>query len=421
LKIVIVNKSAKGGGAAVASNRLYSALKSIGAKVHMLVEKPVDKESEINSLSSSKYDKKKVFKRFIAERLYFLPYEKNKKVRFAFSPAVAGINISKHPLIQEADIIHLHWINHGFLSLKNLKQLFALNKPVIWTMHDMWPFTGGCHYAGECNHYIDTCGLCPFLKRAHSKDLSVKIHNKKAKIWENANIHAVSCSKWLGSLAQESSLLRRKKISSIPNPIDTDIFAPKDKMQCRKELGLPMDKKLLLFGAAKISDPRKGVRYLMEAVEILDIKYPELKKEMELVIFGKNDEKELRKFPYKVHPLSFISSTEQMVKLYNSADAFVLPSLQDNLPNTVMESLSCGVPVVSFSVGGVPEMIEHQKNGFLAHKKNSEELAKGIYHILFHPKPETLKSNARDFVLNNYSYKVIAEKYMQIYHAALQK
>ncbi|MCW3806757.1 glycosyltransferase [Plebeiibacterium marinum] len=419
MKILIINKSAHSGGAAVAANRLYTSLKDIEADVGMLVEEPVNKNVDISTICHKRIDKKKAFNRFIKERLYFLPYEKNKTVRFSFSPAVAGIDISQHPMVQEADIIHLHWINHGFLSLKNLDQLFRLKKPVVWTMHDMWPFTGGCHYANTCNHYIDTCGHCPFLRWSNSCDLSSKIHEKKYNIWNQANIHAVSCSKWLGSLAQESSLLRRKKIYSIPNPIDTNVFAPMNMDECRKEMGLPLNRKLLLFGAANISDPRKGARYLMEALHILDIRYPELSDKIELIIFGKSKDIDFNKYPYKVHSLNYIDGTEQMVKLYNCADAFVLPSLQDNLPNTVMEAQSCGIPVVSFRVGGVPEMIENKKNGFLTTMKDSDGLALGIYEALFNTDPKAVKENARNFVLSNYSNKLIANKYMNLYKSLL--
>ncbi len=420
MKVLIINKSATSGGAAVAAKRLFNALKESNSEVKMLIEDYTNNnEKGITSISHNKFAKRKSLNRFINERLYFLPYEKNSNVRYKFSPATSGIDISKHPLVEEADIIHLHWINHGFLSLKNLDQLFKLNKPIVWTMHDMWPFTGGCHYADTCNHYIENCGNCPFLRWSNNNDLSSRIHEKKMKIWHNANIHTVSCSKWLGSLAQESSLLRRKKISSIPNPIDTSIFTPKNQAECRKELGLPLNKKLILFGAADISDPRKGARYLMEALHILDISYENLVAEVELIIFGKTKNTDLSKYPYKVHAMNYINGIEQMVKLYNCADVFILPSLQDNLPNTVMEAQSCGLPVVSFSVGGVPEMIENHKNGYLTTMKDSDGLAKCIYKALYHSDIKTLKDNARNYVIENYSNHIVAEKYNQLYSSLL--
>ena len=419
MKILIVNKSSTSGGAAVAANRLFYALKESNTEVKMLVEDPIGDDQETSSLSNSFIGQKKALFRFIKERLYFLPFEKNKQIRYKFSPAVAGSDISQHPLVEEADIIHLHWINHGFLSLRNLEQLFKLNKPIVWTMHDMWPFTGGCHYADDCNHYINNCGNCPFLKRSNNKDLSYKIHQKKMEIWNKANIHPVSCSKWLGTLAQSSSLLKSKKVSSIPNPIDTDQFEPKNMQDCRNYFGLPLDKKLVLFGAADISDPRKGANYLMDALHILNKNHPQLSDNIELVIFGKTKDLDHSQYPYKVHAMNFISGTSEMVQLYNSADVFILPSLQDNLPNTVMEALACGIPVVGFNVGGVPEMIEDNKTGFLAPIKDSNALANNIHKTLFECEAQSLRKNARNYVVNHYSNSTIAQKYNNLYSSLL--
>ncbi|MCW3788630.1 glycosyltransferase family 4 protein [Plebeiibacterium sediminum] len=419
MKILIVNKSSTSGGAAVAANRLYNALKENNAEVKMLVEDPVVDSRKAISISNNYIARKKSLFRFIKERLYFLPFEKDKQIRYKFSPAFAGTDISQHPLVKEADIIHLHWINHGFLSLKNLDQLFKLNKPIVWTMHDMWPFTGGCHYADDCRNYIYNCGNCPFLKRPNSDDLSFKIHQKKMEIWKDANIHPVSCSKWLGTLAQESSLLKFKKVSSIPNPINTEEFEPKNMQECRTQFGLPLDKKLILFGAADISDPRKGANYLMKALQILNTEHPHLKNDIELVIFGKTKDSDLSQYPFKVHAMNFISGTSDMVNLYNSADVFILPSLQDNLPNTVMEAQACGIPVVSFNIGGVPEMIDDNNTGFLTPIKDSDALASNIHKALFECDTPTIKNNARKFVLDHYSNKTIAEKYINLYSSLL--
>lgn len=421
MKVVIINKSVSGGGAAVAAKRLFEALSANGIDAKMLIQDAVHNTTKIQSLSNTARERNKSFQRFVKERLYFLPYEKNKSVRYSFSPAAAGVDISEHPLVKEADVIHLHWINHGFLSLKSLEKLFALNKPIVWTMHDMWPFTGGCHYADTCVAYTESCGFCPFLRKAYQNDLSSRIHAKKYDIWKGVDIHAVACSQWLRSLAQESSLLRHKKILSISNPINTSVFSPKDSQLCREEFGLPKNKKLLLFGAANISDPRKGIHYLIEALRILDKKYPNLKEELELVVFGKSTKQELKKFPFKTNSMRFISGVSEIVKLYNAADAFVLPSLQDNLPNTVMESLACGVPVIGFRVGGVPEMITHQKNGYLAEAKNSLSLANGIYDVVFGQDHQDLKKEARSFALTNFDTEVVAEQYAKLYASLFVK
>ncbi|SMO59849.1 Glycosyltransferase involved in cell wall bisynthesis [Saccharicrinis carchari] len=425
MKVLIINKSLHKGGAAIAAKRLFDALKGNGVDVKMLVEEgavDISGEAEyIKCIANSKSRRWKAFFRFALERLYFLPHEKNKSVRYQFSPAKVGVDISRHPWVQEADIIHLHWINHGFLSLSGLQKLFALNKPIVWTMHDMWPFTGGCHYAGNCNRFTKACGNCPLLGSPQQDDLSAGNYQDKKNIWNQAHIHAVGCSQWMAKLAQKSGLMQQQQVSAIPNPIDTDVFKPLNKKECREAYGFPADKKLLLFGAANINDPRKGVKHLIQALSVLNHNHPHLRKEMELVVFGKCNEQLLNNLPYKWHNIAFLNDVHKIVRLYNCADAFVLPSLEDNLPNTVMESLACGVPVVAFNIGGVPQMVQSGTTGYLAKSKNNDDLAQGIYHILYENESEKLLRSAREFVIQNYSNKVIAQRYNALYTSLFNK
>ncbi len=421
MKVLIINKSKVSGGAAVAANRLFEALKTNGTDVKMLVEDAVDETDDVQCIANTTAKKKKAFRRFVLERLFFFPREKSKAVRFMFSPAKVGVDISQHPWVQEADIIHLHWINHGFLSLKGLKKLFTLNKPIVWTLHDMWAFTGGCHYAGACENFVTGCGNCPFIKLSGKRDFSSRLNRRKQKIWDNTLINTVGCSNWMRNLAQKSSLLTAHNNTSIPNPIDTNIFTSLDKNKCREEFGLPLNKKLILFGAANVNDPRKGFKELVHALAFLDVRFPDLIKELELVVFGKCKKQEMNKLPYKWHKVNFISDTNKIAKLYNCADAFVLPSLEDNLPNTVMESLACGVPVVAFNIGGVPEMINHKETGYLAIEKNSDDLAKGIHHVLYENNTAYMQSSAKYFVADNYGTRIVAQQYNKLYTSLLSK
>ncbi|MGQ1785239.1 glycosyltransferase [Saccharicrinis sp. GN24d3] len=421
MKVLIINKSLTNGGAAIAATRLFNALKESGTKVKMLVEDTVEETDDVKCLTNSKKAKKKAFGRFVMERLRFLPHEKNKTVRYRFSPATSGIDISKHPLVLDADIIHMHWVNQGFLSLQTIEKLFKLNKKIVWTLHDMWPFTGGCHYAGPCDNYMGSCGNCPFLRRPGKKDLSNKIIREKKKIWDNTKINAVACSKWMERTAQKSTLLQKHNVISIPNPIDSRVFTPLNTKQCREEFGLPLDKKLLLFGAVNINDPRKGAKQLAQALDFLNIRHPNLTKELELVVFGKCKTQEMNMLPYKWHKIDFISGQNKMAKLYNCADAFVLPSLEDNLPNTVMESLACGVPVVAFSIGGVPEMIQHKETGYVVSANNCNDLGIGIHHVLYENNPDLFKFSATKFVKDKYSNKEVARQYNELYSSLVSK
>ncbi|GAF04446.1 glycosyltransferase [Saccharicrinis fermentans] len=415
MKVLIINKSTSNGGAAVAAYRLFNALKESGTDVKMLVEESSEGFNQVESIAHSKKEKKKAFRRFVKERLCFLPYEKNKKVRFKFSPASSGIDISKHPLVQEADIIHLHWVNQGFLSLKSLEKLFKLNKKIVWTLHDMWPFTGGCHYAGDCENFMNGCGKCQFLRNSGKKDLSHRILQRKKKLWNTTQMNAVGCSQWMEKAAKDSTLLQNHPVINIPNPIDPSVFCSLDKQQCRQEFDLPQKKKLLLFGAANINDPRKGFKQLIQALEFMDVRHPHLVKELELVTFGDCKSQAINKLPYKWHKIDFISDQNKIANLYNCADAFALPSMEDNLPNTAMESLACGVPVVAFNTGGVPEMIKHKETGYLATANNCDDFGMGIYHLLYENNADYMKYATTAFAKEKYANNTVAKQYNELY------
>jgi glycosyltransferase involved in cell wall biosynthesis len=221
----------------------------------------------------------------------------------------------------------------------------------------------------------------------------------------------------LANEARKSDLLKDQKIVSIPNPIDTDIFKPLDRDALRRKFNLNPNKKIVLFGSAKITDKRKGFDFLIQAFNNLLITYPNLEEDVEFLIFG-NFNKEIY-FPCKTHYLSFISSEPELAEIYNLADVFVLPSLQDNLPNTVMESLTCGTPVVAFNSGGVPEMVKHKENGYLSQLGSAEDLARGIQWVLYEAEWGSLSKYARDFALSNYSQEIVATKYISLYKELL--
>lgn len=420
MKIVHINKHDTGGGAAVAARRLHKALRANNIDSKFLVLNKKSSDPFTFALGEGMMHTAKSHFHFIAERVGFLAHEKDASLRFAFSPASSGFDISNHPLVQEADVIHLHWVNQGFISLKGLKKLFALNKPIVWTQHDMWAFTGGCHYAGSCMEYNESCGYCPFLRNPSKYDLSKRIFLKKRKIYDNTNLNVVACSKWLRSLSAESSLFRNFNVTSIPNAIDTNQYQPRDKMECRRDLGLPTDKKLVLFGAANLLDVRKGFRYLIEALNIVHENFPTLSARIELVVFGKLKKDVSSQLPFPIHDMKFISDTERLVKLYNACDLMLLPSLQDNLPNTVMESMACGTPVVGFHIGGVPEMVIHEECGFMADAKNSLSLATGLYETLFLNDTAEMGRAARRRAVELYSQKTVATQYISIYKEAIQ-
>lgn len=398
MKILILNTSERTGGAAVAAGRLEKALLRVGVSVSKIVRK----DTKLNRL------------RFYWERLIiFLCNGLNRKKLFMVSIANTGEDISSNPLVKEADIIHLHWINQGFLSLNNIKKLVELNKPIVWTMHDMWPCTGICHHARDCKRYQEKCGSCIFLD-SKGNDLSTKIYNRKLSLYKLANITFVGCSQWLTNRAKQSRLLENKLVCSIPNPIDVSLFRQKGQKEVRNLLGLPLNKKLLLFGALNATDRRKGIEYLITSLELLD------RQDVELVVLGQVKENIRNMFSLPIHSIGYLSDELKIVDLYNAVDMFVTPSLEENLPNMIMESMARGTPCVGFRVGGIPEMIDHQVNGYVANYKDSKDLANGIQWVLEHKEPQTLSEACIKKVKENYCEEIVAKQYIDLYKRLLR-
>jgi glycosyltransferase involved in cell wall biosynthesis len=421
MKVVLINKSAEKGGASIACKRLMNALTNNGIETTLVVQEELrTPNKQVICTTHNKFKRGLNFFRFVWERLCFLPFESSKEVRFAFSLANTGEDISQMKEVQEADIIHLHWFNQGYLSIDSLKKIFRLGKPVVWTLHDMWAFTGGCHYSGSCLNYRTECGNCYLLRFQGNNDLSNFLNIAKKKLLSKApeKLTFVGCSNWMAGIAKESSLFRTFNVIDIPNPIDTELYSPHNKTEARKELGLPVEKKILLFGAANILDKRKGLHHLLKALEIFKMKYPEQANEVHCVVFGKAKEK--FSVPLASTHVDYISSELQLIRLYSASDVFVLPSLQDNLPNTVVESMSCGIPVIAFNTGGLPEMIDHKINGYLSVLEDDDDLAEGLNFILFKSDYPSIKNEARNKVIRKYSNDIIAKDFIRLYEKLLK-
>lgn len=396
LHIVLLSYHDSNGGAGIAAGRLKVALEKVGHRVDYLVREKASTSDSVklgNGLIS--------WLKFIAERLFFLRFEKDKSIRFLFNPGVFGSDISKHPLIQQADIVHLHWVNFGFLSVSDIASLTRLNKPVFWTLHDMWAFTGGCHHSGSCENFQHSCGDCKFVKNSNPSDLSNRMWEAKKTGFASKNLHIITCSDWLGNRAKQSSILGGHAIKTIPNAIDTEFFSPK-----ASSLGLDPNKKYVLFVAMRVNAPAKGFHLLKEALQYLDASTIEL-----LIVGGKMTEE----LPLKAHNFGQISDPARMRDIYAAADVFVTPSLEENLPNTIMEAMACGTACVGFEVGGIPEMIEHQVTGYVAQAFDPVDLAKGIQWSLNN---KEAGSKSRERSLQLYDQSIVAQQHLAYYAQA---
>ena len=413
MKILIVNTSERTGGAAVAANRLMKALNNNGEKAKMLVC-----EKQTDTLTVTELPKSP-FKRwnFLWERLVvFCHLRFNRQHLFEIDIANAGTDITKLREFKEADIIHLHWINQGMLSLSNISKILRSGKPVVWTMHDIWPATGICHVTLNCRRFTNGCSNCRLLPgNGSSHDLAYKIWHKKQTMVMDQNIYYVACSRWLESEAKKSALLNGQKITNVPNCIDTHIYKNNNKQEARQLLGLPADKKLILFASQRVTNENKGMNYLIEACKQLAA----TDENPGLVILGGHAEEVLEQLPLEAYPLGYVNDELRIIDVYNAVDVFVLPSLSENLPNTIMEAMACGVPCVGFKVGGIPEEIDHKKNGYVAEYRNADDLARGISWILSEADYASLSENAIHKVAQNYSQQSVAMKYLDVYHQAM--
>lgn len=420
MRVLIVNTSEQTGGAAVASNRLMQALNQSGVKAKMLVK---DKETDHLTVTQLPHQALKRL-HFLWERwCIFWHLHFSKRHLFHVDIANVGSDITSLPEFQEADIIHLEWINQGMLSLRNIQKILESGKPVVWTMHDMWPATGICHLTLSCQNFQTQCGNCMYLPNHGSQnDLSHRVWKRKQKVYSSGNIHFVACSNWLAAQAKASGLLQNHVVTTIPNPIDTHLFAPNDKVAAARRLGLPTDKQLVLFASQRITNENKGIQYLIEACNQLVAAHPEMKDSVGLVMLGGHAEELEGAFSLPTYSLGYVNDTKKIVDVYNAVDVFVLPSLSENLPNTIMEAMSCGVPCVGFDVGGIPEMIDHLQNGYVARYKDAASLAEGIEWILDKDtNGAELSRRCIHKVQTAYAQQHVAKRYLEVYQEAMEE
>ena len=417
MRVLIVNTSERKGGAALAANRLVEALNNNGVKAKMLVR---DKETDnITVVGLGNAVKGRL--NFLWERwCVYWNLHLGRKRLFELDIANTGYDITSLREFKEADVIHLNWINQGMLSIADIRKILESGKPVVWTMHDAWPATAICHYTQGCKAYTSTCRNCKMLPdNGGPKDLAYRVWKKKAAMIDGQHISFVTCSRWLEGLAKKSALLTGQSITAIPNPIDTRVFCKKDQQEARKRAGLPLDKKIILFVSQRVNDRRKGMDFMIEAIDKMIAEHPEMKDTAAVAILGGHSEDFTGHLRLPAYPLGYVSDEKKIVDVYNSADVFVLPSLEDNLPNTVMEAMACGVPCVGFKVGGITEEIDNEKNGYVAQYSDSSDLAKGIYWVMEEADRAALSESAVKKVASSYSQHLIALKYIEVYNHAL--
>ncbi len=309
------------------------------------------------------------------------------------------------------DLIHMHWTNRGFMNLNYLK---VIGIPVVISLHDMWWFTGGCHYDEECGKYLSACGLCPTLKNDGEHGLSYKhLQTKKEVLSTVANLTFIGLSTWMRDCVAKSAIAQGHKVVNLPNGINTEQFTPLNTLEYRKKLGLPMDKKLILFAAVDVlSEPRKGYKYISQALSQCS---PE---DYELVVMGEKSTED-SVGGLKTYFLGEINNDALLIEYMSAVDISVVPSLQENLSNLIMESLACATPVVAFEIGGNADMISHRKNGYLAKDRDVDDLARGIKFCCDAEQNKQLSQAARQSVKDKFNIEDVSKQYIELYETVI--
>jgi glycosyltransferase involved in cell wall biosynthesis len=413
MKILHISTKDLEGGAARAANRLHQGLKNINVNSQMLVQTKV---SDDPTVVAPQMVVEKSLAKFggIVDTIPPKFYLRHSQISFstqwlpdAIYPRIARLN---------PKLINLHWIKDSHLRIETLAKL---KLPIVWTLHDMWAFTGGCHYDQDCGRYVESCGACPQLKSNNNCDLSRWIWQRKSQAWKNVLLTIVTPSKWLAECASSSSLFRNLRVEVIPNGLDLQRYKPVNRQLVRSLLNLPQNKQLVLFGAMKAtSDRRKGFHLLEAALQSLC--QSEWRERIELVIVGASRSNDQDNLSFKTHYLGKLNDDISLAQVYAAVDVFVAPSLQDNLPNTVVEAIACGTPSVAFKIGGMSEIIEHYSNGYLAQPYEIEDLAKGIVWLLEdREKHQKLSQQARAKAEQKFTIESQTSRYASLYNEIL--
>lgn len=412
MKVLHLSTSDLDGGAARAAHRLHQGLRSLGVDSTMLVRNKQSNDHHVLSERSLITKVSPVLDRLFVASLSKSSSSAHNPFSIQFSPNLI------HRRIREIspDIIHLHWVCDSFIRIESLRRIRI---PIVWTLHDMWPITGGCHYSGNCDKYTKHCGACPRLGSASEMDLSSWIFQRKAHAWKHLNVTLVSPSQWLAGCIRSSALFGSFPVKVIPNGIDHTSYQPLPQSIARQILGLPQNKFLLLFGAGSgTGDPRKGFHLLLAALK--NLANLNLHNKLELVIFGDSAPDSTADLPFHAHHLGRFSDQLSLRLIYAASNVFVAPSIEDNLPNTILEAFACGTPSIGFNIGGVPDMIIHKHNGYLAKALDPIDLSQGIQWIMDNSEMyEIMRKNAASTVLEKFNIQLQATRSRHLYQSIL--
>ncbi len=411
MRVTFLCRSDLRGGAAIVTYSLMQAMRESGIDARMLVCEKLS-DSPFVDYCAPKW---KIQYSFLKERLNVYYHNGfNRSTLFKVDPATDGLPVWHHPWVREADAIYLAWVNQGMVSLDGVRRLAKLGKPMTWIMHDMWNMTGVCHHAGSCTHFHKNCGECPLLgKKAAPQDMSFSTWQRKKNLYNAVPIRFVAVSSWLAEKAGESSLLKGRGVEVIPNAFPVANTLNGEIQREEKKEGEPIR---LIFGAARIDDPIKGLPVLKKALQILHDEYPEESANMELVTFGSAKYPEsLEGFAIPARHLGMLSGEEAIRKAYEQCDIVVSASDFETLPGTLIEGQAYGCIPVAFDHGGQRDIITSEEVGYLVawsddpHTR-AHHLAEALLHASKRIGDPKIMSAMRQSVIESFSPKSIIKK-----------
>jgi glycosyltransferase involved in cell wall biosynthesis len=417
MHVVFLSTNQTRGGAAIAANRYFDAYSSTGGNATYAAGSVQKPGPGIVNLRHS------VLVRKLVKYLFKKEKSKTEKLKipnegYWSAPVFSRFRLPKIKRLKP-DLICLNWINDDFLSIGEIGRF---DVPVVWAFHDLWAVTGGCHYPGSCPGFHGSCGNCPKLQYPGENDWSRSIWQKKYEAWKHLEMTILCPSNWMAREVKKSRLFGDKRIEVCPYSIETGIFKAIDSSALKNELGIRPNQKIFLFGAVNsMHDTRKGAHLLVEALEKLEGRVdPD---ELVFMVFGAKESPTLEKVPFRVVNLGFVREKEELAKYYAASTAFILPSLEDNLPNTVLESLACETPVVAFDIGGISDMIDHGENGYLVDKVDTSLLADALENMVKMPDEQyqKMKKNSRRKIEENFTREIVGQKMTEIFNSVVQK
>lgn len=409
LKLTFLSRSDIRGGAAIVTYRLVEALRASGVDARMLVCEKLSKSDFVKVCAPFR----KIQFVFLKERFNVYVHNGFKRdTLFKIDPASDGLNLWEHPWMKDADAVYLGWINQGMLSIKGIRKIIAMGKPVVWIMHDMWNMTGVCHHAGGCTGYVCECGDCPLLgKKSSHTDMSHRVWELKKRLYAPKKIKFVAVSTWLASKAAESKLMKDLEVRVIPNPFA--IYSDGRLETGKAKRNGPVR---IVFGAARLDDPIKGLPVLKRALEVLRSSYPIIAADVELVTFGGfKDIENLRNFAIPHVHLGMLNGAKEIRKAYEECDIVVSTSDYETLPGTLVEGQAYGCIPVAIDHGGQRDIVDHLKTGYLARWNDSLSIragtvAEGIVWAYRNVDDEELHERMRDSVIERFSASEVARR-----------